>query len=53
MVAVGTEGCALKILFHVATEDGARFLLSCLDLPGPMVDGYAWGEAGSRPPVAV
>jgi len=27
MVAVGTEGCALKILFHVATEDGARFLL--------------------------
>src|SRR5690606_10699478 len=33
--------------------DVARFLLSCLDLPGPMVDGYAWGEAGSRPPVAV
>jgi collagenase-like PrtC family protease len=31
----------------------ARFLLSCLDLPGPMVDGYARGEAGSRPPVAV
>ncbi len=33
--------------------DEARFLLSCLDLPGPMVDGYVWGEAGSRPPVAV
>lgn len=31
----------------------ARFLLSCLDLPGSMVDGYAWGGAGSRPPVAV
>jgi len=31
----------------------ARFLLSCLDLPGQMVDGYVRGEAGSRPPVAV
>jgi collagenase-like PrtC family protease len=31
----------------------ARFLLSCLDLPGAMVDGYARGEAGSQPPVAV
>jgi len=28
---------------------GARFLLSCLDLPGSLVDGYARGEAGSRP----
>ncbi|MGB3387592.1 MAG: U32 family peptidase [Pseudaminobacter sp.] len=33
--------------------DGARFLLSCLDLPGLMVDGYARGEAGSLPPMAV
>lgn len=29
--------------------EGARFLLSCLDLPGSLVDGYARGEAGSRP----
>lgn len=28
--------------------EGARFLLSCLDLPGTLVDGYARGEAGSR-----
>ena len=28
---------------------GARFLLSCLDLPGSLVDGYARGEAGSLP----
>ena len=27
----------------------ARFVLSCLDLPGSLVDGYARGEAGSRP----
>jgi collagenase-like PrtC family protease len=26
----------------------ARFLLSCLDLPGELVDGYARGEAGSQ-----
>jgi collagenase-like PrtC family protease len=26
----------------------ACFLLSCLDLPGELVDGYARGEAGSR-----
>lgn len=31
--------------------DGARFLLSCLALPGTMVDGYARGAAGSRQPV--
>jgi len=29
--------------------DGARFLLSCLDLPGTLVDGYARGEAGAKP----
>jgi len=28
--------------------DRARFILSGLDLPGGLVDGYAWGEAGSR-----
>src|SRR5690606_11908153 len=27
----------------------ARFVLSCLDLPGSLVDGYARGEAGSLP----
>ncbi len=30
---------------------GARFLLSCLDLAGTLVDGYARGEAGSLPAV--
>ncbi len=30
---------------------GARFLLSCLDLPGSLVDGYSRGEAGSQPAV--
>jgi len=29
----------------------ARFVLSCLELPGRLVDGYARGEAGSRPAV--
>ncbi|MBV2143594.1 U32 family peptidase [Falsochrobactrum sp. TDYN1] len=29
----------------------ARFVLSCLDLPGTLVDGYARGEAGSLPVV--
>jgi collagenase-like PrtC family protease len=33
--------------------DEARFLLSCLDLPGTMVDGYVRDEAGSQPPVTV
>lgn len=35
------------------TEDpeGARFVLSCLGLPGSLVDGYARGDAGSRPSV--
>ena len=35
------------------TQDSkaARFVLSCLELPGRLVDGYARGEVGSRPPV--
>jgi len=31
---------------------GARFLLSCLDLPGTLVDGYARGEAGASPAIS-
>ena len=27
--------------------EGARFMLSCLELPGRLVDGYAHGKAGS------
>lgn len=29
--------------------EGARFMLSCLELPGHLVDGYARGKAGALP----
>ncbi len=34
------------------TPEQARFLLSCLDLPGTMVDGFAFGAPGCRSPQA-
>lgn len=34
------------------TPEGARFLLSCLDLPGSLVDGYTRGRAGCSVPIA-
>lgn len=34
------------------TSEQARFLLSCLELPGAMVDGFAFGAPGCRSPVA-
>ena len=34
------------------TPENARFLLSCLDLPGAMVDGFAFGAPGCRSPQA-
>lgn len=33
-------------------SDRARFLLSCLELPGALVDGFLHGAAGSRAPEA-
>jgi hypothetical protein len=30
-----------------STPDEARFLLSCMNLPGILVDGYYRGEAGA------
>jgi len=41
-----------ELLEQRIDPDGARFLLSCLDLPGSIVDGYARGKAGSLAPVA-
>lgn len=35
------------------TVEGARFILSCLDLPGTMVDGYVHGKAGCQATVSV
>lgn len=34
------------------TPEQARFLLSCLELPGAMVDGFAFGAPGCRSPEA-
>ncbi len=38
-----------SLLDGTQDADGARFLLSCLDLPGRLVDGYAHGKAGAQP----
>jgi len=35
------------------TAEGARFILSCLDLPGTMVDGYVHGKPGCQATVSV
>jgi collagenase-like PrtC family protease len=40
-----------SVLDGTQDPESARFVLSCLELPGCLVDGYARGEAGSRPPV--
>ena len=40
-----------SVLDETQAPDTARFMLSCLELPGHLVDGYARGEAGSQPPV--
>lgn len=32
-----------------AEAEETRFLLSCLDLPGRMVDGFFWGKPGCQP----
>jgi hypothetical protein len=42
-----------SVLDGTQDPEVARFVLSCLELPGRLVDGYARGEAGSRPPLKV
>ena len=39
-----------NMLDGVDDPDSARFQLSCLDLPGKMVDGFLHGAAGARAP---
>lgn len=41
-----------SVLDGTQDPEAARFVLSCLELPGTLVDGYARGEAGSRPPLS-
>lgn len=38
-----------SVLDGTQDPESARLVLSCLDLPGRLVDGYAHGKAGSRP----
>ena len=42
-----------ELLDGVATPTGARFVLSSLDLPGAIVDGYLRGAPGCEMPVAM